>query len=131
MYNDKVMQYFKEQKYAGTLRGANIIGKAGNVTCGDIIKIYMVVDKKEVITDVSFRTFGCVSAIAASSMTCELIKGKTLDEALKLSNKDVVNGLGGLPTQKIHCSVLAKEAIEDGISKYRKKLGKETKIKKS
>lgn len=131
MYNEKVMQYFKEQKHAGTLKGANAIGKAGNVTCGDIIKIYLVIDKNGVITDASFRTFGCVSAIAASSMTCELIIGRTLDAALKLSNKEVVDALGGLPTQKIHCSVLAKEAIEDAIKKFRKKFEKAETTKKA
>lgn len=130
MYNDKVMDLFKTQKNAGMIKGANAVGKAGNVTCGDIIKIYMAIDNKNVITDASFKTFGCVSAIAASSMTCELIKGKTLDQALKLSNKEVVDALGGLPTHKIHCSVLAKEAIEDAIKKYRKKLENDGKAKK-
>ena len=124
MYNEKVMELFRAPKNAGALRGANAVGKAGNVVCGDIIKIYMSIDEKDKITDASFKTFGCVSAIAASDMTCELIKGKTVGEALNLSNKDVVDGLGGLPPQKIHCSVLAKEAIEDAVKKYRKKQAK-------
>lgn len=130
MYNEKVMDLFRTQKNAGALKGANAIGKAGNVTCGDIIKIYMTVDNKNVITDASFKTFGCVSAIAASSITCELVKGKTLEQALKLTNKEVVDALGGLPSQKIHCSVLAKEAIEDAVTKYKKKLEKDGKAKK-
>jgi len=129
MYNEKVMELFQTQKNAGALRGADAIGTAGNVTCGDIIKIYMAIDKNDVITDASFKTFGCVSAIASSSMACELIKGKTVEKALKLTNKDVVDALGGLPAHKIHCSVLAKEAIEDAIKKYRKKLAKPTKRK--
>jgi len=127
MYNDKVMEIFKEQKNAGALRGANAVGKAGNVQCGDIIKFYMTIDNKDVITGASFKTFGCVSAIAASSITCDLVKGKTIDEALKLTNRDVVTALGGLPPQKIHCSVLAKEAIEDAVKQYKKKIAKETK----
>jgi NifU-like protein involved in Fe-S cluster formation len=129
MYNDKVMELFRNPHNAGALRGADAVGTAGNITCGDIIKIYMAINKNEVITNATFKTFGCVSAIAASSITCDLIKGKTLDQALKLTNKDVIDALGGLPTQKIHCSVLAKEAIEDGIKRYRKKLAKLAKRK--
>jgi len=124
MYNDKVMEVFKEQKNAGTLKGANAVGKAGNLTCGDIIKIYMSIGEDNVIKDSTFKTFGCVSAIAASSVTCDLIRGKTVEQALQLSNKDVVAELGGLPPQKIHCSVLAKEAIEDAIKNYKKRAGK-------
>jgi len=121
------MELFKNPKNAGALRGANAVGQAGNVVCGDIIKIYMKIDEKDVITDASFKTFGCVSAIASSSVTCDLIKGKTIDEALKITNKDVVDALGGLPAIKIHCSVLAKEAIEDAVKKYRKKLQRNNK----
>jgi nitrogen fixation NifU-like protein len=130
MYNDKVMELFREQKNAGAAKGANAIGKSGNVQCGDIIKMYLVIDKKGVITNASFKTFGCVSAIAASSIACDIIRGKTLDEALKITNKDVVDALGGLPAQKIHCSVLAKEAIEAAIKGYRKKMERESKAKK-
>ena len=126
-YNDKVMKIFREQKNAGALRGANAIGRAGNKTCGDIIKIYLKIDENEIITDASFKTFGCVAAITSSSMTCDLIRGKTVDEALKLTNRDVVDALGGLPQIKIHCSVLAKEAIEDAVKKYRKKQAKANK----
>ena len=120
-YNDNVMKLFREQKNAGTLKGANAIGKAGNKTCGDIIKIYLKINQKDVIEDASFKTFGCVAAITSSSITCDLIRGKTVAEALKLTNKDVVDALGGLPPIKIHCSVLAKEAIEDAVRRYRKK----------
>ena len=123
-YSEKVMERFSTQKNSGALKGANAIGRAGNMKCGDIIKVYLAIDKNDVITDASFKTFGCVAAIASSSMTCDLIRGKTVDEALKLENKDVVDALGGLPPLKIHCSVLAKEAIADAVKKYRKKLAK-------
>jgi len=129
MYNEKVMELFRNPKNAGVVRGANAVGKAGNLACGDIIKIYLLVDKNDVVTDASFKTFGCVSAIAASSVTCDLIKGKTLDQALKVTNKDVINALGGLPAQKIHCSVLAQEAIGDAVKNYRKKVAKPVKKK--
>jgi len=128
-YSEEVMERFASQKNAGTLKGANAIGSAGNMACGDIIKIYLAVDNKDVITDASFKTFGCVAAIASSSMTCDLIRGKTLDKALKLENSEVVDKLGGLPPVKVHCSVLAKEAIADAVKKYRKKQAKGAKTK--
>jgi len=120
MYNEKVLKIFENPQNAGALRGANASGKVGNVQCGDIMQVFIKVDDG-VITDARFKTFGCVSAIAASDVACELIKGKTLDQALALSNQDVVNFLGGLPAPKIHCSVLAKEAIEAAIKDFRKK----------
>jgi len=126
-YNDLVMNTFRQQKNAGALKGANAIGTAGNKTCGDIIKIYLKINQNDVIENASFKTFGCVSAIASSSITCDLIRGKTVDEALKLTNRDVVDALGGLPPIKIHCSVLAKEAIDDAVKRYRKKQQKGTK----
>jgi len=129
MYNEKVMELFRNPKNAGAIRGANAVGKAGNHACGDIIKIYMNVDKNDVITEASFKTFGCVSAIAASDITCDLVRGKTIEKALKVTNKDVVDALGGLPAQKMHCSVLAKEAIEDAVKMYRKSLAKPKKKK--
>ena len=121
MYNDKVMEVFRESRNAGQIAGASGVGKVGNVQCGDIMKIYIKVDKRGVITDAKFKTFGCVSAIASTSVACEMIKGKTLTQAGKLSNKDVLDYLGGLPAQKIHCSVLAQQAIAAAIKDYQKK----------
>ena len=124
MYNAKVMEVFANPKNAGMLKGANGTGKVGNLQCSDIMKIYIKVDSKGIITDAKFKTFGCVSAIASSDTACEMIKGKSLEKALELTNKDVLNELGGLPAQKIHCSVLAKEAIEAAIKDFKKKTAK-------
>ncbi len=121
MYNEKVMELFKHPLNMGELRGANAIGQVGNVACGDIMKIYLKINDKGIIEDAKFKTFGCVAAIASSSMATELIKGKTIDEALHFDNNEVIKALGELPVHKIHCSVLAKEAIEDAINKYLKK----------
>lgn len=129
MYNDKVMEIFKEAKNAGIITGAEAVGKAGNVKCGDIMKIYMRVDKSGVIKDAKFKTFGCVSAIASTDVACDLIKGKTIEEAGKITNRDVLKVLGELPSQKIHCSVLAQEAIEAAIVDYHKQLEKKLKVK--
>jgi len=120
-YNEKVLDRFQNPKNVGTAKAANGTGKVGNVKCGDVMKITIAVDKNEVITDAKFKTFGCVSAIASSDVACEMIKGKTIDEALKVTNQDVVKALGGLPAVKIHCSVLAQEAIEAAIKDYKKK----------
>ncbi len=117
MYSDKVKDHFYNPRNVGEIDNADGIGKAGNPKCGDIMKMYIKV-KDGVITDVKFKTFGCGAAVATSSMTTELIKGKTLKEALALNNNDVVQKLGGLPPQKIHCSVLAKETIESAIKDY-------------
>ena len=125
MYNDKVMKIFKDAKNAGMIKGASGIGKVGNVQCGDIMKIYILVNDRGVIEDAKFKTFGCVSAIAATDVACEMIKGKTIEAALKVTNKDVIDYLGGLPAIKIHCSVLAQEAIEAAVKDYRKRLEKE------
>jgi len=122
MYNDKVLNIFESPKNAGVLKGANGTGKVGNARCGDIMKIYIYVNGNGVIEDAKFKTFGCVSAIASSDVACDLIKGKTIEQALKVTNKDVLNILGGLPEVKIHCSVLAKEAIESAVKDYYKHL---------
>ena len=127
MYNDKVMKIFKDAKNAGMIKGASGVGKVGNVQCGDIMKIYILVDDRDVIIDAKFKTFGCVSAIAATDVACEMIKGKTIEAALKITNKDVIDYLGGLPAVKIHCSVLAQEAIEAAVKDYRKKQEKSKK----
>ena len=127
MYNEKVLGIFQSPKNAGAIKGADGIGTVGNAQCGDIMKIYLKIDARGTITDAKFKTFGCVSAIASSDVACEMIKGKSIDEALALTNKDVLDFLGGLPPQKIHCSVLAKEAIEAAVKNYRKKIDKNLK----
>jgi len=124
MYNEKVLKIFNESKNAGMIKNADGVGKVGNVRCGDIMKIYLSIDKNEVITDAKFKTFGCVSAIASTDVACDLIKGKKVEEALKVKNKDVLAVLGGLPAQKIHCSVLAEETIAAAVADYRKKQAK-------
>lgn len=122
MYSEKVIELFMNPKNAGRIDNPDGIGQVGNPQCGDIMKIYIKV-KDDRIEDISFETFGCASAIASSSMVTEMVKGKTLDEALKVSNKDVMEELGGLPPQKIHCSLLAEEGIKAAIEDYRKKAG--------
>jgi nitrogen fixation NifU-like protein len=121
-YTDTVMARFNNgmPKNGGMIKNADGVGQVGNARCGDIMKIYLSI-KNDRITDAKFKTFGCVSAIASTDIACDMIRGRTLDEALQLSNQDVVNALGGLPEIKIHCSVLAKEAIEAAIENYRKK----------
>lgn len=120
MYTEKVMELFMNPKNAGRMEDPDEVGEVGNPRCGDIMKIYIKV-KDERIVDISFETFGCASAIASSSMVTEMVKGLTLDEALAISNKDVVNALGGLPPQKVHCSLLAEEGIQAAIEDYRAK----------
>lgn len=116
-YSEKVMDHFANPRNVGELADANGIGEIGNPKCGDIMKMYIRVENG-VIADVKFKTFGCGSAIATSSIATEMIKGHTIEEALKLSNKAVVEALGGLPAHKIHCSVLAEQAIKAAISDY-------------
>ena len=117
LYNEKVMDHFRNPRNIGVLENANGIGEVGNAKCGDIMRIYLKIED-DIIQDVSFETFGCGSAIAASSVATELIKGKPISEAMKLTNKTVVEELGGLPPHKIHCSVLAEEAIQAAILDY-------------
>ncbi len=121
-YSDLVMDHFANPRNVGELEDANGIGEIGNPKCGDIMKMYIRVENG-VIDDVKFKTFGCGSAIATSSIATEMIKGKTIEEALQLSNKAVVEALGGLPAHKIHCSVLAEQAIKAAIADYYKRLG--------
>ncbi|MDD5020076.1 MAG: Fe-S cluster assembly scaffold protein NifU [Candidatus Omnitrophica bacterium] len=121
-YSEKVMEHFLNPHNVGELQDANGIGNVGNPVCGDILRLYIkVVDNR--IVDVRFKTFGCGAAIATSSMVTDLVKGKTLDEALQISNKAVAEALGGLPKVKMHCSVLAEEALHAAIEDYRKKQG--------
>ncbi len=117
LYSEKVMDHFRNPRNVGTMENADGIGEVGNAKCGDIMKIYLKIDD-EIITDVKFETFGCGSAIASSSMATELIKGKPVSEALSLTNKAVVEALDGLPPHKIHCSVLAEEAIKSALKDY-------------
>lgn len=122
LYTEKVMDHFKNPRNLGKMDDADGIGEVGNAKCGDIMKIYIKV-KDNIITDVKFNTFGCGSAIATSSMATEMIKGKPIEEALELSNKAVVEALDGLPTHKIHCSVLAEEAVKAAVKDYYDKNG--------
>ncbi len=124
MYSDKVMEHFRNPRNVGEISDANGVGEVGNAKCGDIMKIYLKVEDN-VIKDVKFKTFGCGSAIASSSMATELIKGRTLDEAWSLTNKAVAEALDGLPPVKMHCSVLAEEAIHKAINNYRESIGLE------
>ncbi len=120
MYNEKVMEVFKNPKNVGEIENPDGIGTVGNETCGDIMQISLRIEN-DVIVDAKFKTFGCAAAIATSSTATEMVKGMTVDEALKLTNKVVIEKLGGLPAQKIHCSVLAEEAIKKAIEDYRAK----------
>ena len=122
LYSDKVMDHFKNPRNVGEIPDAGGIGEVGNAKCGDIMRMYIKV-KDGIITDVKFMTFGCGSAIATSSMATELIKGKPIEEAVELSNKAVVEALDGLPAHKIHCSVLAEEAIKAAVKDYYDKNG--------
>ncbi len=120
MYNEKVMDVFKNPKNVGEIENPDGIGTVGNEVCGDIMQITLRI-KDDVIVDAKFKTFGCAAAIATSSTATEMIKGMTVEEALKVTNKKVIETLGGLPPQKIHCSVLAEEAIKKAIDDYKAK----------
>lgn len=120
MYNEKVMNEFANPKNVGVIENADGIGKVGNASCGDIMEISLKIDN-DVITDAKFRTFGCAAAIATSSIATQMVIGKTIDEAMKIENAKVIEELEGLPPQKIHCSVLAEEAIKEAISDYKNK----------
>lgn len=118
LYSEKVMDHFRNPRNVGQIDDADGIGEVGNAKCGDIMRMYLKIDENQVITDVKFNTFGCGSAIATSSMATELIKGKTVKEALDLSNKAVVEALDGLPVHKLHCSVLAEQAVRAAVKDY-------------
>ena len=122
LYSEKVMDHFRNPRNVGEIADADGVGEVGNAKCGDIMKMYLKIEDG-VIVDVKFETFGCGSAIATSSMATELIKGKRVDEALKLTNQAVVEALDGLPAHKIHCSVLAEEAVRAAIKDYYDKNG--------
>ncbi len=121
-YSDKVLDHFSNPRNVGEIEDANAVGTVGNAKCGDIMKMYMKIEDG-IIKDVKFKTFGCGAAIATSSMATELVKGKSIDEALELSNKAVIEALDGLPPTKIHCSVLAEDAIKAAIDNYYERQG--------
>ncbi len=123
-YGEKVMEHFRNPRNVGEIPDASGVGNVGNAVCGDIMKLYIKVDENEVITDAKFKTFGCGAAIATSSMVTELVKGKTVKEALKISNRAVAEALGGLPPIKMHCSLLAEQALKSAIDDYLTKKGK-------
>ncbi len=125
IYTKKVMEHFKNPHNFGKIKNPDGIGKVGNLVCGDVMHIYIKVEKdkkgKEIIKDIRFETFGCVAALATSSIVTDLVKGKTLEKALKINKDDIVKSLGGLPVIKIHCSVLAIDALSEAIYDYLKK----------
>lgn len=120
-YSDKVMEHFMNPKNVGEIENASGIGEVGNAKCGDIMRIYLDIDENQIIRDVKFMTFGCGSAIASSSMATEMVKGKSIHEALEVTNKAVAEALDGLPPVKMHCSVLAEQAIKSALIDYAKK----------
>lgn len=122
MYSEKVMDHFANPRNVGEIEDANAVGEVGNAKCGDIMKIYMKIEDN-IIKEVKFKTFGCGAAVATSSMATEMVKGKTIEDALKLTNKAVMEALDGLPPAKVHCSVLAEEAINAAIYDYYNRLG--------
>ena len=121
MYSDKVLDHFSNPRNVGEIPDADGVGTVGNAKCGDIMRMFLKVDENGVITDVKFKTFGCGAAIATSSMATEMVKGKTLKEALKLTNAAVAEALDGLPPIKMHCSLLAEEAVKAAVEDYLKK----------
>lgn len=126
MYTETVMDHFRNPRNVGSIENADGVGQVGNPKCGDIMKIYLKI-KDDIIEDVKFETFGCGSAIASSSMATELIKGKSINDAVELSNKAVIEALGGLPPVKVHCSVLAEQAVKSALYDYSQKTGKKIK----
>ncbi|MDY5439878.1 MAG: Fe-S cluster assembly scaffold protein NifU [Eubacteriales bacterium] len=127
MYNDKVMDNFKNPRNVGVIENADGESKVGSPECGDIMQIFLKINDDEVIEDAKFQTFGCAAAVASSSMATQMLIGKTIKEALKLTNRQVVEELEGLPPQKIHCSVLAEDAIHAAVKDYLEKKGKDIK----
>lgn len=123
-YSEKVMDHFTHPRNVGELENPSGVGEVGNAKCGDIMRMYLKIDENDIITDVRFKTFGCGAAIATSSMATELIRGKSVKEALQLTNRAVIEALEGLPPVKIHCSVLAEEAIKAALADYYHKIGR-------
>lgn len=123
MYSEKVMEHFNNPRNVGEIENASGVGTVGNAKCGDIMRIYLDIDENQVIRDAKFKTFGCGAAVATSSMATELVIGKTVEEALKITNKAVMEALDGLPPVKVHCSLLAEEAIHSALWDYAEKNG--------
>ena len=123
MYSEKVMEHFNNPRNVGEIENASGVGTVGNAKCGDIMRIYLDIDENQVIRDAKFKTFGCGAAVATSSMATELVIGKTVEEALKVTNKAVMDALDGLPPVKVHCSLLAEEAIHSALWDYAEKNG--------
>lgn len=121
MYSEKVMEHFNNPRNVGEIENPSGVGTVGNAKCGDIMRMYLDIDENRVITDCKFKTFGCGAAVATSSMATELVKGKTVDEAMKVTNKAVMEALDGLPPVKVHCSLLAEEAIHAALWDYAEK----------
>jgi nitrogen fixation NifU-like protein len=121
MYSEKVMDHFTNPRNVGEIENASGVGTVGNAKCGDIMRIYLDIDEEGIINDVKFKTFGCGAAVATSSMATELVKGKNINEALKITNKAVMDALDGLPAVKVHCSLLAEEAIHAALWDYAEK----------
>jgi nitrogen fixation NifU-like protein len=122
------MDHFMSPRNMGEIADANGVGLVGNPACGDVMKLFLKVNDQGIVEDVKFKTFGCGAAIASSSMATELIKGKKVEEVMELSNQAIIEALGGLPPTKIHCSVMAEEAIEEALKDYYKRIGKDPKI---
>lgn len=123
MYSEKVMDHFQNPRNVGEIENASGMGTVGNAKCGDIMRIYLDIDENQVIQDVKFKTFGCGAAVATSSMATEMVKGKTVQEAMRVTNKAVMEALDGLPPVKVHCSLLAEEAIHAALWDYAEKHG--------
>lgn len=124
MYTEKVMEHFTNPRNVGEIENADGVGEVGNMKCGDIMRIYLKVNEDNIIEDIKFRTFGCGAAIATSSVVTEMVKGKTIDEALQITNAQVAEELGGLPPNKMHCSNLAADALHKAIEDYKNKINK-------
>ena len=120
MYSKKILNRFQNPKFAGELKNPDAVGEVGNVKCGDIMRVYLKI-KDNKIQDIKFKTYGCVAAIASTDYLCEIVKGMTLDEAIKVTSKDVVKKMGDVPAVKLHCSVLAQDALKKAIKDYKKK----------
>ena len=125
MYSEKVMDHFEHPRNVGEIENASGVGTVGNAKCGDIMRIYLDIDENQIIQDVKFKTFGCGAAVATSSMATEMVKGKSVQEAMQVTNKAVMEALDGLPPVKVHCSVLAEEAIKAAINNYKKSIGEQ------
>lgn len=120
MYSKKILERFQKPKFAGEIENPDAVGEVGNIKCGDIMRVYLKI-KDNKIEDIKFKTYGCVAAIASSDVLCEIAKGKKLDEALKITSRDVVKKLGEVPAIKLHCSILAQDALKKAIEDYKKK----------